>query len=49
MPTRNDSETGARKFTLRPDATDTDRDNIDAAENKRLATARVCRRISTKT
>jgi hypothetical protein len=34
MPTRNDRETGARKFPLRPDATDTDRENIDAAENK---------------
>ncbi len=34
MPTRNDRETGARKFPLHPDATDTDRENIDAAENK---------------
>jgi hypothetical protein len=34
MPTRNDRETGARKFPLRPDATDKDRENIDAAENK---------------
>jgi hypothetical protein len=34
MPTRHDRETGARKFPPRPDATDTDRENIDAAENK---------------